>query len=73
MLTVLLYLQAFYRECVKIKEPINTTIDTFDDEISFLENSSYAASCNQPISYIRPYVLPGLWRVVYWTTFVLTW
>lgn len=29
--------------------------------------------CEQPLSYVPDYVLPALWRVIYWTSQVLTW
>ncbi|KAK7100923.1 G-protein coupled receptor-associated protein LMBRD2-like [Littorina saxatilis] len=30
-------------------------------------------ACEQPISYVADNVLPALWRVIYWTSQVLTW
>lgn len=37
------------------------------------EDDSAHAVCQQPISYVPDHVLPALWRVVYWTSQVLTW
>ena len=33
----------------------------------------FDTSCQKPWSYVPPYILPTLWRVVYWTSQVLTW
>ena len=32
-----------------------------------------AEVCEKPWSFVPPYILPTLWRVVYWTSQVLTW
>ncbi|CAG5120007.1 unnamed protein product [Candidula unifasciata] len=32
-----------------------------------------SASCGRPVSYIPDQVLPILWRIIYWTSQVLTW
>ena len=30
-------------------------------------------TCNKPWSYFSPLVLPVLWRIIYWSSQVLTW
>lgn len=37
------------------------------------QDYSLPEACGQPISYVSDNVLPALWRVIYWTSQVLTW
>ncbi|XP_014246482.1 LMBR1 domain-containing protein 2 homolog [Cimex lectularius] len=48
-----------YRQCLN---NLNTT-----------GNSTNKTVCKVPWSYVPDYVLPNLWRVVYWSSEVLTW
>ncbi|XP_050544431.1 LMBR1 domain-containing protein 2 homolog isoform X1 [Daktulosphaira vitifoliae] len=52
---------ATYRKCIKDYASQNST------------NSSQNEYCKNPWSYVPSSTLPNLWRVVYWTSQLLTW
>ncbi|XP_050420972.1 LMBR1 domain-containing protein 2 homolog [Adelges cooleyi] len=53
---------AAYRKCVKDHLPQNIT-----------NSSQDTVTCKQPWSYVPQSTLPNMWRVVYWTSQLLTW
>ncbi|ESO94505.1 hypothetical protein LOTGIDRAFT_189226 [Lottia gigantea] len=74
----------FYRQCLQDNLPIPpTTEQTANITTTSLYQSNNDTPditiykphllCQQPLSYVPDYVLPALWRVVYWTSQVLTW
>lgn len=38
-----------------------------------LQDEDVSVSCGRPVSYIPDHILPILWRIIYWTSQVLTW
>lgn len=48
-------------------------INTTTPSISISDNVSLDVPCQKPWSYVPSGVFPVFWRVVYWTSQVLTW
>ncbi|UJR07691.1 hypothetical protein I4U23_011976 [Adineta vaga] len=59
---------AIYQDCVTHPEPVTVKPPNNNNN-----NNSLAPSCPLPWSYVNPQVYANLWRVVYWTSQVLTW
>ncbi|XP_020625669.1 LMBR1 domain-containing protein 2-like [Orbicella faveolata] len=68
----------FYRKCLKDaqvnsrhkREILSNTSSNFSESNSSQTTSS---NCEKPWSYLREHVLPDLWRVVYWSSQILSW
>ncbi|CAM4921388.1 unnamed protein product [Rotaria socialis] len=60
---------AAYRECTRYKSSTESTINT--DNLN--QNNSITDSCPRPWSYVDPQSYGVLWRIIYWTSQLLTW
>ncbi|EDO45173.1 predicted protein [Nematostella vectensis] len=62
----------FYRKCLLENKPIQNTTRLF--QLVTLSNSSQDVPvCLPPWSYLPKQALPDLWRVVYWSSQILSW
>ncbi|RUS71672.1 hypothetical protein EGW08_020561 [Elysia chlorotica] len=79
----------FYRQCLNDNAPQTTigplTTASINTSSASDENSAHVAktdilnfstveeTCGKPRSYVSKQVLPVLWRIIYWTSQILTW
>ncbi|XP_071488144.1 G-protein coupled receptor-associated protein LMBRD2-like [Diadema antillarum] len=50
-----------------------TNLTNKGDAMSRNRRNSPTEQCKKPWSYVPENILPTIWKIVYWTTFVLTW
>lgn len=71
----------FYRKCLKDAEVIKLNslqkraiLSNSSSNVSESNSSqSTPSNCEKPWSYLQEHVLPDLWRVVYWSSQILSW
>ena len=72
-------IQTFYRKCLQDAEVINSRqkraiLSNSSSNVSESNSSQTTPSnCEKPWSYLQEHVLPDLWRVVYWSSQILSW
>ena len=66
-----------YKQCISANQTVNTQEDpvhvTEHDINSTIPPETQASKCKEPYSLLDEGVLLNLWRVVYWSSQVLTW